>query len=287
VVQVRYADIDGVRTRYLETGTGDPVVLIHGGQYGSYYSASHRDLNLPALGRSSRVIALDKLGQGHTDLPRSDAEYTMTRVIEHCTAFVRALGLEAVTLVGHSRGALPAARIALDHPVSVAKLVLVDTNTLAPEHPTTPAEFYTAIDASLPSEPDEESVAREPTLNSYSTDHITPDFIAELLDIARQDTTRQARIAMKRLRERFAANARRERDAALDAIRDGKLGVPTLVVWGANDRSAPLGVGYGLFHHIAVANPNTEFHVLNRAAHYVFRERAAEFNSIVANFIRS
>ena len=286
MTRVDYVTVDGIRTRYLEAGTGSPVVLIHGGQFGSYYSAGHWDLNTPELSRHFRTIAVDKLGQGETDNPATDREYTMSRVIEHCRSFIQSLGLRDIALVGHSRGALPAARLALDPSMSVAKLVLVDTNTLAADHPSTPTDFYSSIDARYPPEPDEDAVRLEPFLNSYSTDHVTPDFVAELLRIARLPKTREVRVTIDRVRDQFLRDGRRQRDIALDSIRAGELRIPTLVVWGANDRSAPVALGYDLFQHISMACPETELHVFNHAAHYVFRERAAEFNAVVSGFLR-
>jgi pimeloyl-ACP methyl ester carboxylesterase len=287
VIHVQYVDVDGIRTRYLEAGSGQPVVLIHGGQFGSYYNAAYWELNLRGLADEFRVIAVDKLGQGYTDNPRADDAYTMTNVIEHCQSFVVALGLENVTVVGHSRGALPAARIALDRPVSVARLVLVDTNTLAPDHPSTPTDFYSSIEAILPATPTGESVRIEPRLNSYSTEHVTPEFLEQVLAVARLEKVGQARDAIDRVRDAFLGDLRRQRDATLDAIRGGELRVPALVMWGANDRSAPLALGYDLFHHLALGSADVELHVLNRAAHYVFREQAARFNAVLAEFVRT
>jgi 2-hydroxy-6-oxonona-2,4-dienedioate hydrolase len=83
VEKLRFVDIEGARTRYYEDGDGEPLVLIHGGQFGSLYSLDSWSLNLAGLTRHFRVYALDKLGQGHTDNPRNDADYTFEALSRH------------------------------------------------------------------------------------------------------------------------------------------------------------------------------------------------------------
>jgi 2-hydroxy-6-oxonona-2,4-dienedioate hydrolase len=128
----KFVTLGGVRTRYFEAGTGEDLVLIHGGKFGTFYSAYHWSLNFDELSKHFHVYAFDKLGMGDTDNPKSDADYTMVAVIEHARAFVQTLGIKNATLAGHSRGALPAARIAVDHPELVKALIIFDSSTLPP-----------------------------------------------------------------------------------------------------------------------------------------------------------
>src|SRR2546430_12619375 len=72
----RFVTLNGVRTRYFEAGTGDDLVLIHGGKFGTFYSAYHWSLNFHELSKHFHVYAFDKLGMGDTDNPKSDADYT-------------------------------------------------------------------------------------------------------------------------------------------------------------------------------------------------------------------
>ena len=130
-----FADVDGIRTRYYDEGAGSPILLIHGGDFRSYSTADDWSLNIGPLSQRHRVIALDKLGQGHTENPTSGRDYTLSATARHVVAFVRALGLGDLTVVGHSRGALSAAVLALEEPGRVRRLVVIDTNTLAPEDP--------------------------------------------------------------------------------------------------------------------------------------------------------
>ena len=125
--QEKFVDVDGVRTRYYDVGRGSPVLLIHGGQPGSYDSVDDWSLNIGPLSKHHRTIALDKLGQGLTDNPRSEGDYTLTAITNHLRRFVQILDLEQLSVVGHSRGALPAAVLALSEAERVSCLIVHDS----------------------------------------------------------------------------------------------------------------------------------------------------------------
>jgi 2-hydroxy-6-oxo-6-(2'-carboxyphenyl)-hexa-2,4-dienoate hydrolase len=60
---------------------------------------------------------------------------------------------------------------------------------------------------------------------------------------------------------------------------------PVLVFWGYNDPTAPLDLGMQLYKLIAKHQPRTSLHIVNQAGHHSFRERAAEFNRVVPEFL--
>lgn len=104
-----------------DSGDGSTVVLLHG------IAASWVTFEnlIPLLDGRHRVIALDLLGFGGSPAPAT-AQYTIE---EHVAAIRRALRSLKIrgsyTLVGHSMGALFAARIAARHPRGIRRLVLV------------------------------------------------------------------------------------------------------------------------------------------------------------------
>ena len=62
--QAKYIDIDGINTRYFEEGSGEPMILIHGGQMGMASSAEIWFMNFSEFAKNYHVYAFDKLGQG-------------------------------------------------------------------------------------------------------------------------------------------------------------------------------------------------------------------------------
>jgi len=284
----KFITLDGIKTRYFEAGQGDDLVLIHGGKYGTFYSAYHWSLNFHELSKHFHVYAFDKLGMGDTDNPKSDADYTMAAVIEHAWAFVKALGIKNATFAGHSRGALPAARIAVDHPELVKALVIFDSNTLPAEDPSMSYDFYTKLEVGAPPIPDREFILREPIANSYSQAHISEDFIREMLRIGRLPRTLEARKKMETFLEAvFLPSMREKKYETLKLIQAGRLKAPTLIIWGVNDQSSPMKLGLELLQVIASVVPRTEFHAFNQAGHYVFREHAGQVNQLITNFVKS
>ncbi len=284
----KFVTLDGIKTRYFEAGKGDDLVLIHGGKFGTFYSAYHWSLNFHELSKHFHVYAFDKLGMGDTDNPKSDADYTMAAVIEHSRAFVRTLGIKNAILAGHSRGALPAARIAVDHPELVKAVIIFDSNTLPAEDSSLPYDFYTKLEVGAPTVPDREFILREPIANSYSHDHITEDFVQEMLRIGRLPRTLEARKKMERfLDEVFLPNMREKKYETLKLIQAGGLKAATLIIWGINDRSSPMKLGIDLLNVISSVVDRTEFHAFNHAGHYVFREHAKAVNQLIVDFVKS
>ncbi len=282
---VRWIDVEGIRTRVYEDGSGPALVLLHGGQFGMFSSLDSWSLNLPALAESFHVVAIDKLGQGHTDNPKTDDDYTLDAVYNHALAAIDALNLENIVLLGHSRGGLPAIRIAIDHPELVSKLIIVDSNTASPD-PAMASKFNAESAREIPADLSaEENYRRRIAANSYSPDHITDDYVARMVEIIEMDKSKDALKRMEDLNEStWMPSLRQAREKTFDQIREGALTMPTLIVWGYDSRSAPLNQGMQLLDLVAPASENVEMHILNRAGHVSFREQPEAFHRTLRSF---
>jgi 2-hydroxy-6-oxonona-2,4-dienedioate hydrolase len=197
----RYVDVSGARTRYFEAGSGEPLVLVHGGEIGAIGGAGALlwERNIEGLARHFRVIAFDRLGEGHTDAPTRDEDYSADAVARHVHDFLRALRLERAHLVGQSRGAYWITRLAVEHPDLVMSLVLCTSATLAPEERDLEGR-RAEIFAATPSEPREAIVHRWSKL-SYTTDHITTELVDAMLALSELPKNREAAAKMKALRQ--------------------------------------------------------------------------------------
>ena len=128
-----FLDLDRDRLHVVDTGTGRPVVLIHGlsGQMGNFTYAL-----VDRLSRDFRVVAFDRPGSGYsTRAPGASAGIHAQAAI--LAKAIRALKLEDPVIVGHSLGG--AFALALDHPDCAAALALISPAT----HPmrSTPSVF--------------------------------------------------------------------------------------------------------------------------------------------------
>jgi haloalkane dehalogenase len=99
-------DVRGTWLHYLEVGAGDPVLFLHGNPTSSFLWRNVID----RVARAGwRCIALDLIGMGDSGKP--DLDYRLADHISYVDAFVEAMALSDLTLVGHDWGAV----IALDH----------------------------------------------------------------------------------------------------------------------------------------------------------------------------
>jgi len=96
--------VDGVRTSYLEAGTGPPLLLLHGGEFGGGAEVCWERV-LPGLAQRHRVLAPDLLGFGETD-KLVDLVDGRSRRIAHLGSFCRLLDLHDVVVVGNSMGGM-------------------------------------------------------------------------------------------------------------------------------------------------------------------------------------
>ena len=155
---------------------GEPLVLVHGGQWPSTASADTWAPIFDHLAAKFHVYAVDKLGMGFTDNPKTEADFSMDAITDHTYGFIQAAGIRRAVLVGHSRGALPVARIAADHPDLVSHLVILDSNTLAPPDPNTPERIDPEADREPPSR-EELKRARFTSNQSVVKDYLTDTYL--------------------------------------------------------------------------------------------------------------
>lgn len=283
--KTRFVDVDGIRTRIYEDGAGETLVLIHGGQYGFISGLDIWSLNLDDLAKQFHVIAIDKLGQGHTDNPRRDEEYTVEALLAHTLRLFEVLGIQRAHLVGHSRGGFLASSLAIQRPELVEKLVIVDSNSTSPAKEGS-GDFYHAIDRAKPAGPPTRASMRlHPDAQAFSKWHISEDYLDRALEIARLPKTIEAQEKMKTLADRvWFSSFYAARDRLFAALDERGFPMPVLIVWGNNDLPAPLRQGLQLWDLVAAKTPQAEFHVLNQAGHHSFREQPAAFHRLIQSF---
>lgn len=284
---VHFIDVAGVPTRYYRAGTGEPLVLFHGGQFASLYSLDSWSLALPGLAERFDVIAIDKLGQGYTGNPTGPQACTFDALLEHAIGTLDALGVSGAHLAGHSRGALLVAAIALARPDLAKSVLAVSSNTLAPDDPAYPGgQFYADIDKRTPpGPPSRESVRMEPDAQAYSRAQVTDNFVDRLLDIARTPGFAAAKAMMEAGgRETWMASLAEHKARVLAEIDATGLPCPTLITWGADDKSAFLPLAYQLFDRVRAKTPVSSLHVVNHSGHYIYREQTAEFVATLEAF---
>jgi pimeloyl-ACP methyl ester carboxylesterase len=114
-----YVETNGVNYYYEIRGEGEPLLLLHGG----LGSIEMFGPVLPKLSEKRQVIAVDLHGHGRTQLGQRDI--SLIDMGDDMTVILMALGYDKVDALGYSLGAGVAFRLAVQHPESVRRLVLV------------------------------------------------------------------------------------------------------------------------------------------------------------------
>ncbi len=121
----RFVEVEGSKMHYVEVGSGDPILFLHGQPTSSYL---WRNI-LPHLAPLGRAIAPDLIGFGRSDKP--DIEYRFVDHARYIDGFIEALGLDRLTLVVHDWGSGLGFHWARRHPERVRGLAFFEA-ILAP-----------------------------------------------------------------------------------------------------------------------------------------------------------
>jgi pimeloyl-ACP methyl ester carboxylesterase len=263
-----YVEAAGLRTFYIRSGEGHPLVLFHGGSPGTCSSVNWK-LNIESLAAAGfAVYAYDQPGFGLSDNP---ADYSLDFRVTHAKAFIDACHLDCFHVMGNSMGAYIAARIALEDP-HAKRLVLVSSNTLAPKG--------SAESQAKSKKHAEELRAYRPSLEAMRTMTCGTLFHRELVteELVRERYEMSAGKNYEAQLKRAAAPRSKPLDDEL-----GHLKTKTLILWGKNDHGTSLEQAVLLFEKI----PQAELHIFDQCAHWVQWDQAARFNPLVAQFLRA
>ncbi len=117
-----YLDIEGHRYHYVDEGSGETIVMLHGNPTWSFY---YRRL-IQAFKDSHRVLAPDHMGCGLSDKPQ-DFDYTMAAHARNVARLFTELDLKDVTLVVHDWGGPIGFHFALEHKERIKRIVVFNS----------------------------------------------------------------------------------------------------------------------------------------------------------------
>jgi len=118
-------DVNGARINYRKGGSGPPLLLLHG--YPQTHVIWHRVAD--QLAERFTVVAADLRGYGDCSKPEGGEDhiaYSKREMARDQVELMRALGFERFDVLAHERGARVSHRLAMDHPESVRRLILLD-----------------------------------------------------------------------------------------------------------------------------------------------------------------
>jgi pimeloyl-ACP methyl ester carboxylesterase len=278
--QSLYVNANGVKTRFIVAGQGRPVVLVHGGGPGSSGEYGWWR-NIPVLAQHFQVFAPDRIGFGLTDTPEDElGDQVLAR---HLADFIDAVCLKDVYMIGNSMGAYGVARYALDFPDRVKKMVLVASGSIGAamglEHK--PSEGMRAM-RRFDSDPPRENMRAVLEGLVSNKAGITDELIEGRFKLATQPGAMRSQKLQQNYRQRLQNDPNlRQQYSMLHRLPE--LTIPTIMIWGKEDRFAPIDdLGYPLRDML----PNLRaFHVFEHSGHQVQNDEVEKFNQVVLDFL--
>jgi pimeloyl-ACP methyl ester carboxylesterase len=252
---------------YVDMGDGPPVLLLHG--FPTSADLWRREAWL--IAQRMRVIAPDLIGYGESDKP-AEADLTEPAQAGYVRELLEALGINEVAIVGHDIGGAIAQMLALDGPLRVHALVLLDPACFD----AWPVEGVRMIQAVLPEQetaPFVEEILREAFVVGIAhQSRIEPGVVDGYVEPWKQDPA-----AFFRAARGLSGKGLAGRDDDLAG-----LDVPALIIWGEDDPYLPAE----LAERLGDAIPLSTVALLPGCSHYVTEDAPQTVGPLVYEFLR-
>lgn len=276
--EIQHRTINGHKRAFVKTGQGPVLLLLHG------IGCDHRTWGpvITELSKDHTVIAPDLLGHGFSDKPRAD--YSLGGYANGMRDLLSVLGIEKVTVVGHSFGGGVAMQFAYQFPERTERIVLVSSGGLGREVTpalraiTTPGFHYVMGAMTLPGVRQVNAAALR--LMSVTRLPHTRD-LDEVARVFESFSDPRARAAT-----RHVVRAVVDYKGQVVTMADRAYltsGLPMCVVWGRQDHVIPVS-------HAARASklaPWARIEVIDDSGHFPHKDHATRFVDIVRDFVRT
>ncbi|SDI70811.1 Pimeloyl-ACP methyl ester carboxylesterase [Rhodococcus triatomae] len=279
-----FRTIHGYRRAFRMAGEGPALLLLHGiGDNSSTWTEI-----IPHLAKNYTVIAPDLLGHGRSDKPRAD--YSVAAYANGMRDLLSTLGVENVTVVGHSLGGGVAMQFAYQFPQMVDRLILVSAGGVTKDvHPLLRL-------ASVPIANEALKLLRIPgamplvqlvgsalsslhgtSLRPGAILHDTPDLV-RVLSALPDPTAYEAYLRTLRA----VVDWRGQVVTMLDRCYLTE-NLPVQLIWGDQDSVIP--VSHAHLAHAAM--PDSRLDIFRGAGHFPFRDDPMHFLEVVEDFLSS
>jgi pimeloyl-ACP methyl ester carboxylesterase len=276
----KFVDAAGWRVAYIDRGSGEPIVLLHGCPFQSFEYLKV----IPSLARRYRVIAPDLLGLGDT-IVRLDDDYRLPNQVRMVVGLLDQLGISRAHFVGHDHGGAIVQLMMNSHADRLGAVVLTNVEAYDqwpsdPErldvelivHPLTTPIFRAALE--LP------AVRRRIlSIAVHRSEVLTEDVIRGLLRPSMATPTR-----WKRLRRFLAWQLDRDHNLetmrALEGLR--RFDHPTLLLWGRHDTNFGPTIAERLAHDIPGV---VRIEWLTNSAHLPMLEEPEHYGGAIERFL--
>lgn len=237
--------------KFIETGEGEPLVLLHG-----LFGALSNFKELIDHFSSSYKVVVPMLPLFELDIFHT----TVSGLAKHVHRFIETRNYTNVHLLGNSLGGHVALVHILKHPERIKTLTLTGSSGL----------FENGMGDSYPKRGDKEYIRKKTELTFYNPAMATEELVNEMFEI----TTN--RIKVIKVIALAKSAIRNNLGKELNQVKQ-----PTCLIWGKNDTITPPFVAEE-FHKLI---PNSEVHLIDKCGHAPMMEVPGEFNQILTDFL--
>lgn len=265
----KFIDLDGLSTHYIEKGAGEPVILLHGFFFDTYMW----NKNIDALAEKFKVYALDLWGFGYST--REPLDYGYPLYTQQLLKFMDTLNIPRASLVGQSMGAGTIINFTNSYPDRVDKIVLVDAAGLPNRLPIMGRISNLPIIGELMYGLNSNFMRKMVLANTFlhNKQLITDEYFENATRFHKIKGTTEVMLYITR--KQFF-------DTLLEEIQELSLkNVPTLIVWGKEEKSIPLTTGEEM-HRILIGS---RLEIFDQAGHCAHDDQADLFNQLVLDFL--
>lgn len=267
MVNSQYLRMNNFIVHYVYSGSGKPLILIHGGGTWLY---SYRD-NIPYISKSFSTYAVDMPGHGYTRALMKKPKYDLDMYCEFLLEFINKKKLNKVSLVGNSWGGGWALYFAEKYPDKVEKLVLIDSSGLS---------FHDAFEWEIFKIPilgeavskfiNSSSVRLSLKKVFYNNEKVNDTMINEITVPLSFEGNRKAQYL-----------AERKLDWKITANNTSNIKAPTLIIWGKNDNYLNFNIAYQFKEKIK----KSSLLLLENCGHVAHEDCPDEVNKVIVDFL--
>jgi pimeloyl-ACP methyl ester carboxylesterase len=275
--EMKSTRVDGVRLAYREAGSphSEAVVLVHG------YPANHRSWRhqIPVLAQTHRVLALDLVGWGDSERPRSLAFDYDTEVARLGRA-LDALGLNQINLFGHDYGGFVSLGFAQRYAERVQRLAILNSRAQG----TFVLRWYAAFGlvglmGRTPGVRRLAALLPLGTMNRRGLAALVNDGTVDPALLDNYVGWMGSREGARWLLHFFADYSVRRRPELRDGL--SRIGCPTAVIWGRRDAYLSTAIAQELARNI----PRAELTLIDDAGHFVMEQRPAAVSDALVRLL--
>ncbi len=281
MLEHNFITINGINLHYVSQGTGKLMLMLHGFPE-FWYSWRHQ---IAEFASDYHVVAVDLRGYNDSDKPQEVAAYQMSELLADVKGIISGLGYEDCILVAHDWGGAIAWNFAYSHPSMVEKLIVMNF-----PHP---AKFAAGLQTwqqlqkswyifffQIPFLPEfilrannYQAIASAFTDMAVNKSAFTPEDLAAFRDAAAKPGALTAMINYYRANFKIPPN---------NLAQDGDiLDIPTLMIWGEEDRALGKELTYGTDAYVR----DLELKYIPNCSHWVQQEQPTLVNQYMQDFL--